>query len=164
MQNFLCGYDVGCVMSAHSAPPFDPRALPIWQEATAMLQQQPPVAAAHMHAAALQQRFKTPRVWQTEPRHEIFAPLSALREAAVLIGLLPGPDKHQSLQVILTQRCSHLDVHPGQIAFLVEKWMQAMPMPQQLHCAKHMRKSTCRLHKSKFLAHSCLTKPARVFA
>ena len=117
MQNFLCGYDVGCVMSAHSAPPLDPRALPIWQEATAMLQQQPPVAAARMHAAALQQRFKTPRVWQTEPRHEIFAPLSALREAAVLIGLLPGPDKHQSLQVILTQRCSHLDVHPGQIAF-----------------------------------------------
>jgi 8-oxo-dGTP pyrophosphatase MutT (NUDIX family) len=114
---FLSGYDVGCVMSAHSAPPFDPRTLPIWQEATAVLQQQPSVAAERMHATALQQRFKKNLAWQAEPRHEMFVRFPALREAAVLIGLLPSPDAHQSLQVVLTQRCDHLDTHPGQIAF-----------------------------------------------
>lgn len=37
-----------------------------------------------------------------------------LRPAAVLVGILPGPD---GARVILTKRASHLKHHPGQIAF-----------------------------------------------
>ena len=38
----------------------------------------------------------------------------ALRNAAVLVGLLPG---RMGVEVILTKRASHLKHHPGQIAF-----------------------------------------------
>ena len=103
--------------STHTVLPFDPRFLPVWQEATRALQLQPPIATDRLCAEALQQRFGTPQVWQAEPRHDKFPPLPPLREAAVLIGLQPATDPTRPLDVVLTQRGQHLVSHPGQIAF-----------------------------------------------
>ncbi len=104
--------------SPHTVLPFDPRNLPIWQEATHILQQQPAIAAERLRASALRQRFSSNLSWQAEPRNEQFTPPAPIREAAVLIGLQPAsPDPAQPLQVVLTQRGQHLNAHPGQIAF-----------------------------------------------
>ena len=101
-----------------SVLPFDPRSLPVWAEATRVLQQQPAVPAAHLQAAALQRRFAAPPAWQVEPRHEYWpAAWPQPRAAAVLIGLQAFDAEDASLHVLLTQRGQHLDVHPGQIAF-----------------------------------------------
>ena len=103
--------------SPHTVLPFDPRNLPIWQEATHALHQQPAIAAERLCASALQQRFALNIPWQAEPRNEQFTPPTPIREAAVLIGLQPAADSAQPLQVVLTQRGQHLHAHPGQIAF-----------------------------------------------
>ena len=102
--------------SSHTVLPFDPRSLPVWQEATRMLQQQPAVAPERMQLDALQHRFASALAWRAEPRNEVFAP-PAMRDAAVLIGLQPASSPAQPPQVVLTQRGQHLNAHPGQIAF-----------------------------------------------
>ena len=102
--------------SLSTIPPFDPRALPVWQEATRQLQQQPAIAATRLQADALQQRFGSTRNSQPEARHDALPPAPVSRDAAVLVGLQAAP-RSNALQVVLTQRCQHLDAHPGQIAF-----------------------------------------------
>lgn len=101
--------------TASSVLPFDPHSLPIWQEATARLQQQPTIADARLRADALRWRFAHPPNWQPEPRNEQYPASPSIRQAAVLISL--QPDVHQSLHLVLTQRSQHLPDHPGQIAF-----------------------------------------------
>ena len=94
---------------------FDPAQVPVWQEATSALQQQRAIAAQHLTAPALQQRFLHNYAWQvedSEPLHRA----EHLRAASVLIGLQPTPATGD-LHVVLTQRPAHLRAHAGQIAF-----------------------------------------------
>ncbi len=101
------------VMSAPTVLPlFDPSSVPIWQEATTALQQQPAVPAAHLQIAALRARFAHPPIWQPEPRETLY--VEQCKPAAVLIGLQPHDD---GLHVVLTHRTAHLRSHAGQVAF-----------------------------------------------
>ncbi len=89
---------------------FDPQHLPI-------LPREPEAAIAQerLQADSLRQRFLTPPVWQPEFNQEfMLASGRSFRAAAVLLPLIVRAD---GLQVLLTERASHLQHHAGQISF-----------------------------------------------
>lgn len=89
---------------------FNPQSLPITSIAS-----EPAVAPEHLQAAAIRQRFLQAPEWQAEASHEfLIATERSFRAAAVLIPLVI---REQGLQVLLTERASHLHHHAGQISF-----------------------------------------------
>lgn len=89
---------------------FNPQSLPITEIAN-----EAAVAVEQLQAAALRQRFLQPPAWQAEANHEhLLAGERHFRAAAVLIPLVM---REQGLQVLLTERASHLHHHAGQISF-----------------------------------------------
>lgn len=97
---------------------FDPRQVPIWQEATDSVHQQLAVPPDRLLVPFLQQRFADPKPWERELRREQYPQEHTSRDAAVLIGLQPWRVQDQPmLRVLLTQRTAHLRSHAGQIAF-----------------------------------------------
>ena len=101
---------------------FDPRDVPVWQEATDNVHRQIAVPWDRLSVPALQQRFAEPPNWEQELRREQYPQEHSPRDAAVLIGLQPWqlPEvtaPTSGLRVVLTQRTPHLRSHGGQIAF-----------------------------------------------
>ena len=101
---------------------FDPRDVPIWQEATENVHRQIAVPGERLSVPALQQRFAEPPPWEQELRRELYPKEHSPRDAAVLIGLQPWQPPEitaptSGLRVVLTQRTPHLRSHGGQIAF-----------------------------------------------
>lgn len=89
---------------------FDPEQLPLLPSIC-----EPAIAPERLHADALRQRFLSPPVWQPEIQQETMLFSSAqFRAAAVLVPLIM---RDHGLQVLLTERASHLHHHAGQISF-----------------------------------------------
>lgn len=93
------------------APPlFDPRQIPV----DAVDNHLPAVDPAELRVDALIRRFAMPPEWIAElPGDHRAAAGTVLRRAAVLVPIVVGSRP----TVLLTQRTSHLNSHPGQIAF-----------------------------------------------
>ena len=98
--------------SSPPRPPFDPEQVPLGQSPYGHL---PAVDPVHLHASWLRSRFAQTPVWQPEVFEDVrMNTPSAVRDASVLIPLIPRP---QGMQLLLTRRTAHLLVHPGQISF-----------------------------------------------
>ena len=91
-------------------PPFDPETIPVRRRDDAL----PPVDPARLRAAWLRARFARPPDWTPEVFRDTRDTAEARRAASVLIGLVERP---QGLQLLLTRRNAHLQVHAGQISF-----------------------------------------------
>ena len=90
-------------------PNFDPRRVPVRDEAPL-----PAVPADRLTAAALRARFRQPPVWQPEVRQE---PRFADRAPAAAAVLVPLVERPAGLTVLLTERTTNLSTHSGQVAF-----------------------------------------------
>jgi 8-oxo-dGTP pyrophosphatase MutT (NUDIX family) len=97
-------------LSPPHRPPFDPERLPLSAAETLL----PPVAAEHLSADGLRQRFKAPRDWQPELLKDTRSKAADAVHAAVLVPLVT---RAQGLTVMLTRRTAHLNNHAGQISF-----------------------------------------------
>jgi len=95
--------------SLSSIPHFNPRHMPVLAPDCAL----PPLDEARLSAAALQQRFLQPPVWQPEFVREPSFSDRPPAPAAVLVALV----MREQPTVLLTQRTAHLSSHAGQIAF-----------------------------------------------
>ncbi len=88
---------------------FDPEQLPHY----AVDDHLPSVAAHHLLADALRQRFLQPPAWEPEMKAEPRFSERGPTAAAVLIPMV----QREGLNVLLTQRTDHLHDHPGQVSF-----------------------------------------------
>ena len=88
---------------------FDPEQLPHYATDDHL----PSVAAHHLLADALRQRFLQPPVWEPEIKVEPRFSQRGPTGAAVLVPLV----QRDGLNVLLTQRTDHLHDHPGQVSF-----------------------------------------------
>jgi 8-oxo-dGTP pyrophosphatase MutT (NUDIX family) len=98
------------------APLFDPTRVPLDPAFDDPLVRGAPVAPEHLRPAALRQRFAAQRPWQPEVRADarLFMPDLEPRPAAVLVPLVA---RDGALNVLLTERTTHLADHAGQISF-----------------------------------------------
>jgi 8-oxo-dGTP pyrophosphatase MutT (NUDIX family) len=102
-------------------PIFDPRQIPLVPDNEAMLQEQRPrlplVPKLRLSEPGLRQHFlQLPAMWQPESLGDSKRPeaqTSLPVPAAVLVPVV----QRQELQILLTQRTSHLSKHSGQVAF-----------------------------------------------
>lgn len=95
---------------------FDPRTIPTLPADEGL----PSVPVAHLHPAALRQRFMAPPVWRPDVHTDRWMQAEHTVPAAVLIPLVWRPGEgliDQAPHVLLTQRTEHLKKHPGQISF-----------------------------------------------
>lgn len=86
---------------------FDPRVLPL-----VLAEQGPLVDPMTLTPQGLRQRFSAPKRWSPEASEQSALSQGHAVAAAVLVGITTGDQP----SVVLTQRASHLPVHPGQIA------------------------------------------------
>ena len=90
-------------------PNFDPRTVPV----VGVDAHLPAVAAEHLHAQALRERFANPPTWAPEVLAEKRFSNRMPAHAAVLIPIV----QREQPMVLLTERTHHLSTHSGQIAF-----------------------------------------------
>lgn len=95
-----------------SSPPpiFDPRQVPVLSVDDHL----PRVQSNNLLSQTLVQRFASPRIWTPELLGDSRFSDRAPTRAAVLVPLVM---RDHGLQVLLTQRASHLSSHSGQISF-----------------------------------------------
>ncbi len=90
--------------------PFDPKTLAIDSIGDELA-----LSSAQLEPAFIRQRFTESRDWAMEEiEGTLIDPSQKIKAAAVLLPLVL---REQGLQVLLTQRASHLNHHPGQISF-----------------------------------------------
>jgi 8-oxo-dGTP pyrophosphatase MutT (NUDIX family) len=97
-------------------PLFDPASVPLDPTFDDPAVRGGPVSVERLRPRALRQRFATPVAWQPELRADprLFLPDLEPRPAAVLVPLVV---RDGGVQVLLTERTSHLADHAGQISF-----------------------------------------------
>jgi 8-oxo-dGTP pyrophosphatase MutT (NUDIX family) len=92
-----------------SAPPFDPRLLPVDSVAG-----EAAVAAERLTPQWLRRRFAEPPDWLPEVADESRTPVPRPTRASVLVPLV---QRAAGLTILFTERTAHLSSHAGQISF-----------------------------------------------